>query len=138
MSLNIDIGSQALFPSLPLPEILVNSDDYNRVMLLAEKVSMTMPYVSAYLERELNRAEVCDPWNPAGVSMGHRVMFRLDEEPLTRIGRLTYPNRPFGEKGNVPILGPVGAALIGMRRNSAIEWLDEGRTRTLTVLDYGW
>ena len=127
-----------LFPSLPLPEILVNSDDYNRVMLLAEKVSMTMPYVSAYLERELNRAEVCDPWNPAGVSMGHRVMFRLDEEPLTRIGRLTYPNRPFGEKGNVPILGPVGAALIGMRRNSAIEWLDEGRTRTLTVLDYGW
>ena len=127
-----------MFPSLPLPEILVNSDDYNRVMLLAEKVSMTMPYVSAYLERELNRAEVCDPWNPAGVSMGHRVMFRLDEEPLTRIGRLTYPNRPFGEKGNVQILGQDGAALIGMRRNSAIEWLDEGRTRTLTVLDYGW
>ena len=130
--------SPDVFPSQPLPEILVNSDDYNRVMLLAERVSMTMPYVSAYLERELNRAEVCDPWNPAGVSMGHRVMFRLDEEPLTRIGRLTYPNRPFGEKGNVPILGPVGAALIGMRRNSAIEWLDEGRTRTLTVLDYGW
>jgi regulator of nucleoside diphosphate kinase len=127
-----------LFPSLPLPEILVNSDDYNRVMLLAEKVSMTMPYVSAYLERELNRAEVCDPWNPAGVSMGQRVMFRLDEEPLTRIGRLIYPNRAFGEKGSVPILGPVGAALIGMHRNSSIEWLDDGRTRTLTVLDYGW
>ena len=138
MSLNHRYWVSTLFPSLPLPEILVNSDDYNRVMLLAEKVSMTMPYVSAYLERELNRAEVCDPWNPAGVSMGHRVMFRLDEEPLTRIGRLTYPNRPFGEKGNVPILGPVGAALIGMRRNSAIEWLDEGRPRTLTVLDYGW
>lgn len=127
-----------LFPSLPLPEILVNSDDYNRVMLLAERVSMTMPYVSAYLERELNRAEVCQPWDPAGVSMGHRVMFRLDEQPLTRIGRLTYPHRAFGEKGNVPILGPVGAALIGMRRNSSIEWLDSGRTRTLTVLDYGW
>jgi len=127
-----------LFPSLPLPEILVNSDDYNRVMLLAERVSMTMPYVSAYLERELNRAEVCQPWDPAGVSMGQRVMFRLDEEPLTRIGRLIYPNRAFGEKGNVPILGPVGAALIGMHRNSSIEWLDHGRTRTLTVLDYGW
>jgi regulator of nucleoside diphosphate kinase len=123
---------------LPLPEILVNSDDYNRVMLLAERVSMTMPYVSAYLERELNRAEVCQPWDPAGVSMGQRVMFRLDEEPVTRIGRLIYPNRAFGEKGNVPILGPVGAALIGMHRNSSIEWLDEGRTRTLTVLDYGW
>lgn len=130
--------SPGLFPSLPLPEILVNSDDYNRVMMLAEQVSMTMPYVSAYLERELHRAEVCQPWDPAGVSMGQRVMFRLDQEPLTRIGRLIYPNRAFGEKGNVPILGPVGAALIGMHRNSSIEWLDEGRTRTLTVLDYGW
>ncbi|KRA44988.1 hypothetical protein [Devosia sp. Root635] len=130
--------SPDVFPSQPLPEILVNSDDYNRVMLLAERVSMTMPYVSAYLERELNRAEVCQPWDPAGVSMGQRVMFRLDEEPLTRIGRLIYPNRAFGEKGSVPILGPVGAALIGMRRNSSIEWLDDGRTRTLTVLDYGW
>lgn len=127
-----------VFPSLPLPDIIVNADDYNRVMLLAEKVSMTMPYVSAYLERELNRAEVCDPWDPAGVSMGQRVMFRLDDEPVTRIGRLTYPNRPFGERGNVPILGPVGAALIGMHRNSSIEWIDAGRVRTLTVLDYGW
>ena len=60
------------------------------------------------------------------------------EEARVRLGTLTYPNRPFGERGNVPILGPVGAALIGMHRNSTIEWLDEGRTRTLTVLDYGW
>ncbi len=72
------------------------------------------------------------------MSMGQRVMFRLDDEPVTRIGRLTYPNRPFGERGNVPILGPVGAALIGMHRNSSIEWIDAGRVRTLTVLDYGW
>ena len=127
-----------MFPTLPLPQILVNSDDYNRVMLLAERVSMSMPYVSAYLERELQRAEVCQPWDPAGVSMGQRVLFRLDEEPLTRMGRLIYPNRAFGEKGAVPILGPVGAALIGMHRNATIEWLDAGRTRTLTVLDYGW
>lgn len=127
-----------MYSSLPLPEILVNSDDYNRVMLLAERVSMTMPYVSAYLERELNRAEVVQPWDPAGVSMGHRVMFRLDNEPVTRLGTLDYPNRSFGEKGSVPILGPVGAALIGMRRNTTIEWLDNERTRTLTVLDYGW
>jgi len=127
-----------LFPSLPLPDILINTDDYNRVLLLAERFSARMPYVSAYLERELERAEVCQPWDPAGVSMGHRVMFRLDDEPLTRLGRLTYPNQPFGNRGNVPILGPVGAALIGMHRNSTIEWLDDGATRTLTVLDYGW
>ncbi len=129
----------ALIPSsLPLPEILINSDDYNRVAILAERTFRTLPYVSAYLERELNRAAVCDPWEPAGVSMGQRVMFRLDDEPRVRLGTLTYPNRPFGERGNVPILGPVGAALIGMHRNSSIEWLDDDRVRTLTVVDYGW
>jgi regulator of nucleoside diphosphate kinase len=124
--------------SLPLPEILINADDYNRVALLAERSVRTLPYVSAYLERELNRAEVCQPWQPAGVSMGQRVMFRLDDEPQVRLGVLNYPNRPFGERGNVPILGPVGAALIGMHRNATIEWLDNERLRTLTVVDYGW
>lgn len=127
-----------VIPSLPLPEILINSTDYNRVLTLAERSVHTMPYVSAYLERELKRASVCDPWDPAGVSMGQRVMFRLDGEPQVRLGRLSYPNRPFGERGNVPILGPVGAALIGMHRNSTIEWLDGDRIRTLTVVDFGW
>lgn len=127
-----------MFPSLPLPDIVINSDDYHRVLMLAERSVQSMPYVSAYLERELKRADVCDPWDPAGVSMGQRVMFRLDGEPQVRLGRLTYPNRPFGERGNVPILGPVGAALIGMQRNSTIEWLDGDRIRTLTVVDFGW
>jgi regulator of nucleoside diphosphate kinase len=131
----------AVFPSLPLPDILINSDDYNRVLLLAERSFETMPYVSAYLERELKRADVCDPWDPAGVSMGQRVMFQLGGPQGVsgvRIGRLTYPNRPIGERGNVNILGPVGAALIGMHRNSTIEWLDNDQVRTLTVIDYGW
>lgn len=127
-----------VFPSQRLPDILINSDDYNRVLLLAEGVTDSMPYVSAYLERELHRADICHPWEPAGVSMGHQVLFRLDDEPRARMGRLSYPRRPLTEKGNVPILGAVGAALIGMRRHASIEWLDNGRPRTLTVLDYGW
>lgn len=127
-----------MFPTLPLPDILINSDDFNRVSLLAEKVSDHLPYVSAYLERELRRAEICDPWDPAGVSMGQRVLFRLDDEAQMRMGQLTYPNRPLEKSGSVPILRPVGAALIGMHRNATIEWLDEGRIRTLTVIDYGW
>jgi regulator of nucleoside diphosphate kinase len=127
-----------VFPSLPLPDIVINSDDYNRVSLLAEGVRDRLPYVSAYLERELNRAAIVHPWEPGGVAMGHNVLFRLNDEPQVRIGRLAYPNRPWGERGNVTILGPVGAALIGMHVNSSIEWVDAGRVRTLTVLDYGF
>ncbi len=127
-----------LLPSQSLPDIIINSDDFDRVALLAERVTRTMPYVSAYLERELNRADICQPWEAAGVSMGHQVLFRLDDEPNVRMGRLTYPRQPIPQRAAVPILGAVGAALIGMKRNSSIEWLDNGRVRTLTVLDYGW
>jgi len=122
----------------PLPDIVINSDDYNRVMLLAKRATVSMPYVASYLVRELNRAEICHPWDPAGVSMGQRVRFRLDDEAVQRLGRLTYPRGMVPARGDVPILGPIGAALIGMERNASIEWLDGGRLRTLTVLDYGW
>ena len=130
--------SSMIFPSLPLPDILINSDDYDRVMLLAERSVDQMPYVSAYLERELHRAELCAPWDPAGVSMGQRVLFQVDDQKGARIGRLVYPNRPRFERGTVPILGAIGAALIGMKRKATIEWLDGGMVRTLKVLDYGW
>lgn len=127
-----------MFPSLPLPDIVIKADDHARVLHLAAGVRERLPYVSAYLERELNRAEIVQPWERGGVSMGHNVLFRLDDEPQVRIGRLAYPNRPWGERGNVTILGPVGAALIGMHVDSTIEWIDGGRVRTLTVLDYGF
>ena len=127
-----------MLPSSPLPDILINSDDYNRVLLLAERWNTQMPYVAAYLQRELGRAELCQPWDPAGVSMGHRVRFKLDEDLTERLGRLVYPSRMAPKPGDVNILSPVGAALIGMRCNSSIEWLDDGRLRTLTVFDYGW
>ncbi|QMV00211.1 hypothetical protein GHV40_01315 [Devosia sp. D6-9] len=133
-----NLPRRELLASLPLPDILINTDDFNRVMLLAERVSDRLPYVSSYLVRELNRAEVCQPWDPAGVSMGQRVRFRLDDEPIQRLGRLTYPRGMVPAKGDVPILGGIGAALIGMHRNSTIEWMDNGRLRTLTVLDFGW
>ncbi len=126
-----------MLPAGPLPDILVNSDDYNRVLLLAERSVAEMPYVAAYLERELERAELCQPWDPAGVSMGNRVLFQLDDQPQQRLGRLVYPHR-LPDKGDVPILGALGAALIGMRRQSCIEWLDGGQLRRVTVLDYGW
>jgi regulator of nucleoside diphosphate kinase len=70
--------------------------------------------------------------------MGQRVRFRLDDEAVQRIGRLTYPRGMVPTRADVPILGAVGAALIGMERGASIEWLDGGRLRTLTVLDYGW
>lgn len=127
-----------VFPTSPLPDILINSDDYNRVLLLAERSVDSLPYVSVYLERELHRAELCDPWDPAGVSMGQRVLFQIEDEAGPRMGRLSYPNRPTFERGNVPIMGAIGAALIGMTRRASIEWLNQGKVRTLTVLDYGW
>lgn len=127
-----------MLPSTPLPEILINSDDHRSLLALAEAAEPAQPYVAAYLERELHRAAVCQPWDRAGVSMGDRVMFSQDDEPTQRLGRLVYPHRALPEKGNIPILTALGAALIGMQRGSSIDWFDDGKLRRLTVLDYGW
>ncbi len=123
--------------SRPLPDLLINADDYNRVLLLAERVVRSMPYVAAYLERELGRAELCHPWEPAGVSMGMEVEYRLDGEPGLSRSRLVWPGEARTDD-DVSILSPLGAALIGMRHDSSIEWLDGAALRTLTVTSYRW
>lgn len=50
-----------MFPTLPLPPIAIKADDHVRIWRLAAEVSRQLPYVSAYLERELKRAQICDP-----------------------------------------------------------------------------
>jgi regulator of nucleoside diphosphate kinase len=126
-----------MFPTRTLPEIRINSDDYNRVLLLAEAVERTLPYVSFYLERELQRAAICYPWEPAGVSMGTVARFRINDEPKTRSGRLTYPGVTDPQPGDICILTPLGAALIGMHPGNSIDWMEDNRLHTVTVENAG-
>ena len=116
-----------MFPARPLPDIRINSDDYNRLLLLAEAVEASLPYVAFYLERELHRADICHPWEPAGISMGMVARFRIDGAEQVRSGRLTYPGATNPARGDISILSPLGAALIGMHPGQSIDWMEEAQ-----------
>ena len=126
-----------MFPLRPLPDIAISAEDHRRLLLLAETVTASLPYVAFYLDRELQRAAICRSWEPAGLSMGMQVRFRIGDDP-ERAGRLTYPEATVEGSGDIGILTPLGAALIGMHPGQSIDWLEDGQLHTLTVTGGSW
>lgn len=126
-----------MFPLRPLPDIAISAADHGRLQALAEAAAASMPYVAFYLERELQRAAIRSAAEPAGLSMGMAARFRIDGEPGEWTGRLTYPEATDSGSGDISILTPLGAALIGMHPGQSIDWLEDGQLRTLTVTGIG-
>ncbi|MDV3459058.1 nucleoside diphosphate kinase regulator [Sphingomonas sp. HF-S4] len=98
---------------------------------LALSVERRMPAVSALLLREAERARLHSAARmPADViTMGSMVEFFDDSSGSTRTVTLVYPSEADIAKGQLSILTPVGAALIGLRAGQSILWPD----RCLTV-----
>jgi len=98
---------------------------------LALSVERRMPAVSALLLREAERARLHSAGKmPADViTMGSVVEFFDDSSDSTRTVTLVYPKDADIAKGQLSILTPVGAALIGLRAGQSILWPD----RCLTV-----
>lgn len=122
-----------MLPARSLPEIRISSDDYHEVLRLAAAVGEELPYIAFYLERELRRAEICRPSEPAGLSMGMRAAFRIDGDAALRQGRLTYPQDTDPARGDIGILSPLGAALIGLRPGQSIDWMEDAQLHTVTL-----
>ena len=77
-----------------------------------------------HLEDELARAQVVEPKDiPSNVvSMNAKVMIQI--APATEATEITlvYPHDFRGEKGQVNIVAPVGAAILGLAEGQEIEW----------------
>lgn len=87
---------------------------------------------------ELARAEFCSAESlPADVvTMHSRVRFVDEDSGEEHQVELVYPRAADVELGRVSVLTPVGAALIGLRRGSAIDWPNRlGALRRLTIVD---
>jgi regulator of nucleoside diphosphate kinase len=90
------------------------------------------------LLEELARAEFCSAESlPADVvTMRSRVVFRDEDSGEEHAVELVYPRNADMELGRVSVLTPVGAALIGLRRGSAIDWPNRlGAVRRLSIVD---
>jgi len=120
-----------------LPQIIISTDDHERLVRLSGAAARTMPDIAAVLAEELDRAQVLprDRWADAVVCMGSEVEFRDDMTGRIQSVALVYPNEADIGKGKVSVLTPIGTALIGLAVGQSITWeTRSGEERRLTVL----
>lgn len=105
------------------PTIIISQQDLERLETMLEHQSKLTPTMQ-HLEDELARAQVVAPQDmPANVvTMNARVSITIApaNEPTTIT--LVYPHDFLGEKGQVNVLAPVGAAILGLAEGQEIEW----------------
>ena len=118
------------------PAIIIATDVAARLEAVLEHAQGDAAAVAARLEEELARAELRAPADmPADVVTMHSIVSFVDEQSgATHDARLVYPRESAGRPGDVSILSPVGAALLGLSIGQTIEWpLPGGRTTRFRV-----
>ncbi|MCG5513591.1 nucleoside diphosphate kinase regulator [Ectothiorhodospira shaposhnikovii] len=106
------------------PNIVLSSQDYDRLDSLLASISETAFPGKAALQAELDRAEVVDPEQipPTVVTMNSTVRFVMDSTGESFCMTLVYPKDSTGQADKVSILAPVGSALLGLSVGDQIEW----------------
>ncbi len=121
-----------------LPEIVLATDDYQRLLGLVAASATSAPEVSDYLAEELDRATVVrrEEVEPTVVTMNALVTFRDETTGQVRTVTLVYPREADLAAGKVSVLTPIGAALIGLAEGQSICWHTRtGDMKTLTVTE---
>lgn len=105
------------------PAIIISQQDLQRLETMLEHQSKLTPTMQ-HLEDELARADVVAPQEiPENVvTMNARVKITIApaNEPTEII--LVYPHDFRGDKEQVNVLAPVGAAILGLSEGQEIEW----------------
>jgi len=115
------------------PKIILSEQDLNRLETMLEgQVKLTPTMLQ--LEDELARADVLNPQDiPANVVTMHaraRVNIAGQSSEIT----LVYPHEFKGEAGQLNVVAPVGAAILGLAEGETIEWPQpDGQLMKVTV-----
>ena len=105
------------------PTIIISQQDLQRLETMLDHQSKLSPTMQ-HLEDELARADVVAPQDvPENVvTMNARVRIVIAPARESTDVTLVYPHDFRGEKGQVNVLAPVGAAILGLAEGQEIEW----------------
>ena len=105
------------------PQIITSEQDLNRLETMLEHQQQLTPTMQ-HLEDELARATVVSPQDvPANVvSMNARVLITIGESAEPSEVVLVYPHDFKGEKNQVNVVAPIGAAILGLSEGQHIQW----------------
>jgi regulator of nucleoside diphosphate kinase len=120
------------------PAILLSETDYDLIASYATGLEHEQPLLAGMLFAEINRARICPATKVPDnvVKLGSKIAYFDNISGVVRNVRLVLPGNADIDEGNISILTPVGAGLIGLRAGQSINWpaLD-GSPRVLSVLE---
>ena len=105
------------------PSIIISEQDLHRLETMLEHQPKLTPTMQL-LEEELARADVVAPQDmPANVvTMNAKVLLTIAPSIEASEITLVYPHDFKGEKGQVNVVAPIGAAILGLAEGQEIEW----------------
>ncbi|OTG83621.1 nucleoside diphosphate kinase regulator [Acinetobacter sp. ANC 4648] len=105
------------------PNIIISSQDLHRLETMLEHQTKLTPTME-HLEDELARATVVEPKDiPENVvSMNAKVLITIAPAKEPTEITLVYPHDFKGDKGQVNVVAPIGAAILGLAEGQEIEW----------------
>jgi regulator of nucleoside diphosphate kinase len=122
-----------------LPPISITSADIFRLKRLADQAVQGSHPGGAFLSSEVERASLHAPSSTSDyVRLDEWVYFRTDEHRSMRGALLVLPERISGDRQQLSVLSPLGAALIGLRVGSRMPYKSvDGAIRAVTVIRVG-
>jgi regulator of nucleoside diphosphate kinase len=119
-----------------IPDITIPASDHRRLERLARMGAAQGDVDARFLLIEINRAEVV-PDRAARldsiVTMGSWVTFLINWGFSRETRQLVYPEDYTSERTQIPVMSPLGAALVGLKVGSEIPFFTAGRTNVVRI-----
>lgn len=119
-----------------IAEITLPASDYRRLEQLARVGAAQGNADARFLLSELNRAEVV-PDRAARldsiVTMGSWVTFWINWGVPRETRQLVYPEDYTSERTQIPVMSPLGAAVVGLKVGSEIPFFTARRTNVVRI-----
>ena len=122
--------------NLSIPAVTLPASDHRRLQRLAQVGADQGDVDACFLLSEINRAEVVTDRAArldSIVTVGSWVTFWIPWgfPPQTR--QLVYPEDYTSERTQIPVMSPLGAALVGLKVGSEIPFFTAGRTNVVMI-----
>lgn len=122
--------------NLFIPDVILPASDHRRLERLAQVGADQGDVDAHFLFSEINRAEVV-PDRAARldriVTMGSWVTFWINWGFPRETRQLVYPEDYTSERTQIPVMSPLGAALVGLKVGSEIPFFTSGRTNLVRI-----
>jgi len=122
--------------NLSIPAVTLPASDHRRLQRLAQVGADQGDVDACFLLSEINRAEIVADRAArldSIVTMGSWVTFWISCGFARETRQLVYPEDYASERTQIPVMSPLGAALVGLKVGSEIPFFTAGRTNVVMI-----